>query len=256
MSGTASPRATTWIRWRSFTCGVEHHQVRGCRRQGRQADRLRPGAGGDRLELRRRGRRRHAAAAPVPVAEAAVRAAPARAVRGTRAAAGRQCCWKWSSAACCSTRALLRKQSGELGAKLLELQKQAHEAAGGEFNVDSPKQLQQILFEKLQLPVMRKTPTGQPSTGEDVLEELAVDYKLPRLILEYRGLAKLKSTYTDKLPDESRRDARSACIPATTRQSRPPGGCRPPIRTCRTFRSARRKAVASARPSSRRPDRC
>jgi DNA polymerase-1 len=97
---------------------------------------------------------------------------------------------------------LLRTQSGELGAKLLELQQQAHTAAGGEFNVDSPKQLQQILFEKLQLPVKRKTPTGQPSTAEDVLEELAEDYELPKLILEYRGLAKLKSTYTDKLPDE------------------------------------------------------
>ena len=83
-----------------------------------------------------------------------------------------------------------------------ELQQQAHAAAGGEFNLDSPKQLQQILFEKLQLPVMRKTPTGQPSTAEDVLEELADDYELPRLILEYRGLAKLKSTYTDKLPEE------------------------------------------------------
>jgi len=98
--------------------------------------------------------------------------------------------------------ALLRKQSGELGAKLLELEKQAHAAAGGEFNLDSPKQLQAILFEKLQLPVVRKTPTGQPSTAEDVLEELAVDYELPRLILDYRGMAKLKSTYTDKLPEQ------------------------------------------------------
>jgi DNA polymerase-1 len=67
--------------------------------------------------------------------------------------------------------------------------------------MDSPKQLQQILFEKLQIPVTRKTPTGQPSTAEDVLEELAVSYPLPRLILEYRALAKLKSTYTDKLPE-------------------------------------------------------
>jgi DNA polymerase-1 len=98
--------------------------------------------------------------------------------------------------------ALLRKQSGELGAKLLELQGRAHAAAGGEFNLDSPKQLQQILFEKLQIPVIRKTPTGQPSTAEDVLEELASDHELPRLILEYRGLAKLKSTYTDKLPEQ------------------------------------------------------
>jgi DNA polymerase-1 len=98
--------------------------------------------------------------------------------------------------------ALLRRQSGELGAKLLELQGRAHTAAGGEFNLDSPRQLQQILFEKHQLPVIRKTPTGQPSTAEDVLEELAGDYELPRLILEYRGLAKLKSTYTDKLPEQ------------------------------------------------------
>jgi DNA polymerase-1 len=98
--------------------------------------------------------------------------------------------------------ALLRKQSGELGAKLLELEKQAHAAAGGAFNLDSPKQLQVILFEKLQLPVVRKTPTGQPSTAEDVLEELAVNFELPRLILDYRGMAKLKSTYTDKLPDQ------------------------------------------------------
>jgi DNA polymerase-1 len=98
--------------------------------------------------------------------------------------------------------ALLRKQSSELGLKLVELQKQAHAAAGGEFNLDSPKQLQQILFEKLQIPSARKTPTGQPSTAEDVLEELAEAYELPRLILEYRGLAKLKSTYTDKLPEQ------------------------------------------------------
>jgi DNA polymerase I len=97
---------------------------------------------------------------------------------------------------------LLRKQSSELGVKLLELQTRAHAAAGGEFNLDSPKQLQQILFEKLQLPVIRKTPTGQPSTAEDVLEELAGDYELPQLILDYRGMAKLKSTYTDKLPEQ------------------------------------------------------
>jgi DNA polymerase I len=97
---------------------------------------------------------------------------------------------------------LLRKQSGEIAHKLLDLQQRAHAAAGGEFNLDSPKQLQQILFEKLQIPVLRKTPTGQPSTAEDVLEELADGYELPRLILEYRGLAKLKSTYTDKLPEQ------------------------------------------------------
>jgi DNA polymerase I len=97
-------------------------------------------------------------------------------------------------------RALLRAQSSELAVRMLELQSQAHREAGGVFNVDSPKQLQEILFGKLGIPVMRKTPTGQPSTAEDVLEELAETYPLPKLILEYRGMAKLKSTYTDNLP--------------------------------------------------------
>jgi DNA polymerase-1 len=98
-------------------------------------------------------------------------------------------------------RELLRAQSREFGVQLQELTAQARKEAGTEFNMDSPKQLQQILFEKLQIPVTRKTPTGQPSTAEDVLEELALSYPLPRLILEYRALAKLKSTYTDKLPE-------------------------------------------------------
>jgi DNA polymerase-1 len=99
-------------------------------------------------------------------------------------------------------RELLRIQSSELAARMLELQAQAHSEAGGAFNVDSPKQLQEILFGKLGIPVMRKTPTGQPSTAEDVLEELAATYPLPKLILEYRGVAKLKSTYTDTLPEQ------------------------------------------------------
>jgi DNA polymerase I len=99
-------------------------------------------------------------------------------------------------------RALLRSQSTELAARMLELQAQAHSAAGGVFNLDSPKQLQEVLFGKLGLPVIRKTPTGQPSTAEDVLEELAISYELPRMILEYRGVTKLKSTYTDKLPGQ------------------------------------------------------
>jgi DNA polymerase-1 len=99
-------------------------------------------------------------------------------------------------------RELLKKQSAELAARMLELQSQAHIEAGGAFNVDSPKQLQEILFGKLGIPVIRKTPTGQPSTAEDVLEELATSYPLPKLILEYRGVAKLKSTYTDKLPEQ------------------------------------------------------
>ena len=99
-------------------------------------------------------------------------------------------------------RALLKAQSHELAARMMELQTQAHKEAGGPFNVDSPKQLQEILFGKLGLPALRKTPTGQPSTAEDVLEELAVSFALPKLILEYRGVAKLKSTYTDKLPEQ------------------------------------------------------
>jgi DNA polymerase I len=98
-------------------------------------------------------------------------------------------------------RELLRAQSREFAIQLRELTVQGHKEAGTEFNIDSPKQLQQILFEKLQIPVTRKTPTGQPSTAEDVLEELALSYALPRIILEYRALAKLKSTYTDKLPE-------------------------------------------------------
>jgi len=99
-------------------------------------------------------------------------------------------------------RELLKKQSAELASRMLDLQGLAHIEAGGAFNVDSPKQLQEILFGKLGIPVMRKTPTGQPSTAEDVLEELAVSYSLPKLILEYRCVAKLKSTYTDKLPEQ------------------------------------------------------
>jgi DNA polymerase-1 len=96
----------------------------------------------------------------------------------------------------------LRRQGGEITRRLAELELEAHEAAGQPFNLDSPKQLQEILFNKLNLPTIRKTPKGQPSTAEDVLEELAAAYPLPRIILEYRGLAKLKSTYIDKLPGQ------------------------------------------------------
>jgi len=95
----------------------------------------------------------------------------------------------------------LRLQSREFSRQLQELLLRAHREAGHEFNIDSPRQLQQILFERLQLPVRRRTPTGQPSTAEDVLEDLAGSFALPRLVLEYRALAKLKSTYTDKLPE-------------------------------------------------------
>ena len=99
-------------------------------------------------------------------------------------------------------RAMLHAQSGEIALRLREIEALAHSEAGAPFNLESPKQLQQILFERLGLPVQRKTPSGTPSTAEDVLEELAADYPLPRLILEYRGLAKLRSTYTERLPEQ------------------------------------------------------
>ncbi|MEQ1883153.1 MAG: DNA polymerase I, partial [Burkholderiales bacterium] len=95
---------------------------------------------------------------------------------------------------------LLEVQSRELGAKMMELEQAVYQQAGQPFNLNSPKQLQEILFERQGLPVKKKTPGGQPSTDEDVLQELALDHPLPKLILEYRGLTKLKSTYTDKLP--------------------------------------------------------
>jgi DNA polymerase-1 len=98
-------------------------------------------------------------------------------------------------------RELLRKQSGELAKRMAELEAEAHKSAGQPFNLDSPKQLQEILFKKQGLPVRQKTRSGQPSTAEEVLEELAEKYQLPRIILEYRGLAKLRSTYTEKLPE-------------------------------------------------------
>ncbi|GLX82182.1 DNA polymerase I [Thalassotalea eurytherma] len=95
---------------------------------------------------------------------------------------------------------LLHEQSDVIGSRLAELEVEAHNIAGKAFNLSSPKQLQQILFEDLQIPVIKKTPKGAPSTAEEVLQELALDYPLPKLILEHRGLSKLKSTYTDKLP--------------------------------------------------------
>jgi DNA polymerase-1 len=97
-------------------------------------------------------------------------------------------------------RKMLSTQSSELAKQMQSIELQAYELAGGPFNLGSPKQLQQILFEKLELPVIRKTPKGQPSTAEDVLAELANDYDLPRVIIDYRSVSKLKSTYTDKLP--------------------------------------------------------
>lgn len=95
---------------------------------------------------------------------------------------------------------LLNEQSKELEKRLAEIEREVYQLSGFEFNLNSPKQLQDVLYEKLKLPVLKKTPTGQPSTAEPVLQELAFDYPIPKMILEYRSLSKLKSTYTDALP--------------------------------------------------------
>ena len=97
---------------------------------------------------------------------------------------------------------LLKSQSHELQTRMDELKHEAFDLAGEEFNLGSPKQLQEIFFNKLKLPILKKTPKGQPSTAEPVLQDLALNYQLPRVILEYRGIAKLKNTYTDALPKQ------------------------------------------------------
>jgi DNA polymerase I len=96
---------------------------------------------------------------------------------------------------------LLSELSREFGGKMLDIEAKAHEQAGQPFNLNSPRQIQEILFDRLKLPTIKKTPSGTPSTDEDVLAQLALDHPLPKLLLEYRGLAKLKSTYTDKLSE-------------------------------------------------------
>ena len=98
--------------------------------------------------------------------------------------------------------AILRSQSKSLGTRLEKLESEAQTLAGRPFNLSSPKQLQEILFDELKLPVLKKTPKGAPSTNEEVLKELALDYPLPKLLIEHRSLSKLKGTYTDKLPDD------------------------------------------------------
>ena len=98
--------------------------------------------------------------------------------------------------------AMLSQQSLELANHIVALEQQAHDLAGHTFNLGSPKQIQDILYDQQKLPVLKKTPKGQPSTEESVLQELAIDYPLPKLILDYRSLSKLKSTYTDKLPQQ------------------------------------------------------
>ncbi len=97
---------------------------------------------------------------------------------------------------------ILQQQSDELAAEMQALEIKAHELAGEAFNISSPKQIQAVLYDRMQLPVLSKTPKGQPSTAESVLQELALEYELPKLILDYRSLSKLKSTYTDKLPQQ------------------------------------------------------
>jgi len=98
--------------------------------------------------------------------------------------------------------AMLAQQSLELSSQIISLEQHAHDLAGQTFNLGSPKQIQDILYDQQKLPILKKTPKGQPSTEESVLQELALDYPLPKLILEYRSLSKLKSTYTDKLPQQ------------------------------------------------------
>lgn len=143
--------------------------------------------------------------------------------------------------------AALRQQSAELAQRLHELEQQAYAMAGERFNLGSPRQLQAVLFERLGLPAGKKTATGQASTAEDVLQELALEYPLPRLILEHRTLSKLKSTYTDRLPEQIH--PRTGRIHTSYHQAvAVPGGSHPPIPICRTSRSAPPKDDASARP--------
>ena len=149
-----------------------------------------------------RGLRRDAA--PAPGAVAADRGRARAQARCTKSASSRwcRCCCAWKNTACCSTGRCCARRALNSASGSWNCSARRTSEAGAPFNLDSPKQLCNILFEKMQLPVMRKTPTGQPSTAEDVLEELAESYTLPKLILEHRSLSKLKSTYTDKLPEQ------------------------------------------------------
>jgi DNA polymerase-1 len=140
---------------------------------------------------------------------------------------------------------MLEKQGRQLAKRIAEIERAAHGEAGQPFNLGSPKQIQGLLYDKLQLPVLAKTPKGAPSTAESVLQELALDYPLPRLILEHRSLSKLMSTScrskSTRIPD--------GCIPPTTRRSLRRVACRPPTPTCRTYRCAPRRAGVYARRS-------
>ncbi len=145
--------------------------------------------------------------------------------------------------------ALLHVQSGELGVKMAELEQRAYALAGEEFNLGSPKQLGAILYDKLGMPVLSKTAKGQPSTAEAVLDELALlGYPLPEVLMQYRSLSKLKSTYTDKLPGQI--NPRTGRIHTSYQQAvAATGRCRRATRTCRTSRFVPPKAGVFARRS-------
>jgi DNA polymerase-1 len=145
----------------------------------------------------------------------------------------------------------LHQHSVELGERMHALTQEAYALAGQEFNLGSPKQLGEILYSKLQLPALKKTPTGQPSTAEPVLAELALDYPLPKVIMEYRGLSKLKSTYTDKLPQMV--DPTTGRVHTSYHQAwLPQGVYRLLIPTCKIFRYAPKKVAACGKRLSRK----
>jgi DNA polymerase-1 len=190
--------------------------------KGRQADPFQPGADRQGSGVFRRRRRRHAAPAPGAVAADSRRARAQDAVRRMRTAAG-AVLLRMEEHGVLLDRQMLRAQSSELAKRLMEVLADAHKEAGAPFNLDSPKQLCNILFEKDAASVLRKTPTGQPSTAEDVLEELAESYRLPKLILEHRGLSNSSHLHRTNYPSRSiQRPA--ACTPATTRPWPPRAG--------------------------------
>ena len=180
---------------------VKTLELCGRHRQGRIANQFRPGQ-----------RSRDATEYSAEDADVTRAAASGRSTRGsppTRASISSirrsrcrpaKCCFGWSAPACFSTAHCWTRKAASWASACLRSKQQAYELAGQPFNLGSPKQLGDILFGKMGLPVVKKTATGQPSTDEDVLQQLAADYPLPKLLLEHRGLSKLKSTYTDKLP--------------------------------------------------------
>ena len=149
-------------------------------------------------------------------------------------------------------RVLLGEMSRGFSKELTGLELDIYRAAGGEFNINSTPQLRTVLFERLKLPVQKRTKTGA-STDVEVLEQLAaMGHEVPRLLIEYRELTKLKSTYVDALPGYIRADTGRA----STRPGPRPGGCRRPIPTSRTFPCAPGAAEKSGGPLWRRPDTC